>query len=194
MPLSIARLLALITTIVVLAGCAQNPQTLRLTVEPPEPNASVSGGPPVALEVVDRRDDKTLGILQNREDENATITTSQDLAYVVELAAGETLSQAGFPPQLWSDTATPRLLIEITELRHTVTADVPRRVDTQVTLQARAWRDGERFNGQASTSRSARVVTRPGPERNAADIARAVQDALRQLFDRRLVDFLSGRG
>ena len=35
------RLLALLSLALLIAGCAQNPQDLRLSVEPPEPVASV---------------------------------------------------------------------------------------------------------------------------------------------------------
>ncbi|WP_440997839.1 YajG family lipoprotein [Arhodomonas sp. SL1] len=188
------RLLALLSLILLVAGCAQNPQNLRLSVEPPKPVASVAGGPGVALETVDRREDKALGRLENRDQPAAPITSAQDMAYVLKLAAGETLQRAGFSAELWSDSASPRLLIEITELEHVITADIPRKMETRVTLNARAWRGNERITAKASTRRDSRIANAPGKERNAAEIEKALADALRELFDQRLVDFLAGRG
>lgn len=189
------RLLTLACLALVLGACTQKPQSLELSLNPPEPAASVSGGPAVALETVDRRPDKTLGTVASYNDKgDAPITTDQDVAYVLKVATGETLKRAGFQPELWSDGASPRLIIEITTLNHEVTADIPRRLRTEVTLTARAWRGGERFTAKATASHESRMATAPGPERNASEIERGLRDALRQLFDQRLVDFLAGRG
>lgn len=184
----LAALLAAVAT-----GCAQTPQTVRLAPEAPDQYAVDHGkGRAVALRVVDNRlDPSTLGELQNRDSEAAPVRTDQDLAYVVELTAGETLKAYGFRPTPWDGQAERRLTITIEHLSHTVTAAVPRRVDSRVRLTATAAHGQKTMQLKAEQKSDDRITHRPSKSENARFIDEAITRALGRLFGDDLATFLA---
>lgn len=186
------RLLPLIALSALLGACAQNTQNLRLAPEPPQTGPAVGAERVVALRVVDVREEGDLGRLENRDGDPARVVTDQNLAYVVELAAGEALLGYGLRPTVWDGSYEPRLQIDIELLEHTVGANVPRDVATHVTLRARAVDAGQRYTSQARTELTDRRATAPDAEANAVYINQAITRALGRLLDEELAAFLAG--
>ncbi len=175
-----------------LVGACATPQDQRLQLTPaaPELEAGDYSGR-VAFEVVDRREAQELGLIEVVEGEAGRVPAGPDLAYAVQLAAARGLSEAGFRATLWSDDAEPRLLIEIEELRHTVSAQLPREVRTEVQLAARAWRDGRRYSTRAQSTVTDHVALRPSAADNAKIVEQAITEALERLLAPKLTDFLA---
>lgn len=190
--MTLLRLLVPLAMSALLAACAQTTQNVRLAPEPPETGPAVGAERVVALRVVDGREEGDLGTLENRDGDPARVITNQDVAYVVELAAGEALLGYGLRPTVWDAGYEPRLEIEIEQLSHTVDANVPRDIATQVTLRARAEDDGERYTTRARTEVTDRRATAPDAEANAAYINEAITRALDRLLDEELAAFLAG--
>jgi uncharacterized lipoprotein YajG len=184
-------LTALFTAIAV--GCAQTPQTVRLAPEAPDQYSVDHGkGRTVALRVVDNRLDKSrLGELQNRDAEPALVRTEQDLAYVVELAAGQTLKAYGFKPVSWDSDADRRLTVSIDHLSHMVGAALPRSVDTDVRLSATAVHGDSTMKLKAEENSDNRISHRPSNEENASFIDQAISRALGRLVSDDLTKFLA---
>lgn len=188
------RLLALTPLLLLLGACATTDQRVTIAPEPPAlEGGAVTNAGQVALDVIDARDTEQLGTLEVLDGAPARITSSQDVAYATQLAAATALTEAGFRPTPWSDSAEPRLLIRIEEIQHTVGAGLPRDVSTVVRLSARAWQQGRQYSASAESSVSNTVAVRPSAESNAATIEQAMTEALRRLMDRELTTFLAGR-
>lgn len=186
------RLLALTPLLLLLGACATTDQRVTIAPEPPTLDGGAVPSPgPVALDVVDGRDSDRLGTIEALEGPPARITSTQDIAYATQLAAATALTEAGFRPTPWSDSAEPRLLIQIEQIEHTVGAGVPREVRTEVRLSARAWQDGRQYSATAESSVTDTVAIRPSAEDNAAAIEEAITQALRRLMDPKLTAFLA---
>ncbi|UEX78577.1 YajG family lipoprotein [Spiribacter halobius] len=191
--MKLLRLLPLLVLSALLGACAQTTQSVRLGPEPPETGPVLGDERVVALRVVDTRENPDLGTLENRDGDPARVITDQNLAYVVELAAGEALLGYGLRPTVWEESYTPRLQIDIEQLEHSVDADLPRDVATRVTLRARAVDNGQRYTSQARTELTDRRPTAPDAEANAAYINEAITRALGRLLDEELAAFLAGQ-
>jgi len=190
--MKLSRLLPLLALSAVLGACAQNTQNLRLAPEPPETGPVMGDERVVALRVVDTRENADLGTLENRNTDPARVITNQNIAYVVELAAGEGLLGYGLRPTVWDEGYEPRLQVDIERLRHTVSADVPRQITTEVTLRARAVDGGQRYTTQARTELTDQRATAPDAEANADYINEAITRVLGRLLDEELAAFLAG--
>lgn len=177
----------------VAAGCAQTPQTVRLAPSAPDQYAVDHGeGRTVALRVVDRRlDQSQIGELRNRDGDPAPVHTKQDLAYVLELTAGETLKAYGFKPVPWDEDARRRLTISLNHLNHTVAAAVPRDVNTDVRLSATAVHGDTIMKLKAEQNSDNRITHRPSATENAQYIERAITEALGRIINDELAKFLA---
>ncbi|MBA1148989.1 hypothetical protein H0Z60_18215 [Ectothiorhodospiraceae bacterium WFHF3C12] len=187
------RIVLLAVTALFMIGCAQTPQTVRLAPEPPDGYAVDYGkGRTVALRVVDQRLDKTrIGELRNRETEAAPVRTKQELAYVMELTAGETLKAYGFRPVAWDADADRRLTVNITHLSHTVAAAVPRDVETTVRMSATAVHRNSTLKLKAEQREDDRITHRPSAGENARYIESALTGALERIMGDELARFLA---
>lgn len=187
-----AALLALLASLL-LSACATVDQTVSLAPLAPALGERVTDAGAVALEVVDRREDQALGAIEAVEGQDARILADGEIAYPVQLAAARALQSVGFRPTLWSDDADPRLLIEIESIRHTVSARLPREVQTEVRLNARAWHGGRRYSANATATATDRAATRPSAEMTGEAIDSAITQALRRLLGEELTAFLAGQ-
>lgn len=185
------RALGLIALLAVLAACTPTTQTVQLAPEPPELSGP-QGRQALALDVVDKRDDDSLGRLERLGDDSGIIRAATDTAYTVKLTAAESLRRKGFRPGLWSEDAQPRLLIEIETLKLEVAATVPRTVTGRAVFHASAWQDGRRFTGRAESEISERIALAPSAETTAGFIDDLISRTLEELLDGRLVGFLAG--
>lgn len=186
-------LLLVAAAAILLGGCAQTPQTVRLAPDPPDKYAVDYGqGREVALRVVDQRLDKTqVGELLNREGEPAPVRTKQELAYVMELTVGETLKAYGFKPVPWNENARRRLTVSINHVSHTVDAAVPRDIETTVRLAATAVHGEKTLKLKAEQRSDDRLTHRPSADENAQYIDSALSEALGRLMSDELGRFLA---
>ena len=191
---TIQQTLLLIGLALLLGACSQSTQSLRLAPQPPETGVVMGGELPVALQVIDRRGDRDLGMLENPDGSIVRLLPADDINYAIQLAAAEALAGYGFEPTLWDGVIEPRLEIRIQTLNHDVTAGVPYRLDTEVALQGVAWMNGERFTGRAQTTLTRQRALPPGAKANAEAIDTAITRALGQLLNAEMANFLAGRG
>ncbi|WP_195759494.1 YajG family lipoprotein [Spiribacter sp. 2438] len=179
--------------LVVLAGCAQSTQELRLSPAAPSTGPLIGNGQSLAFEVVDGRDNTDLGRQENIDGETIRIQSDKDIAYAVQLAAAEALRGYDFQPTLWDGGREPRLRIRIEELDHQVTAGVPFQLETRIGLEATAWRGGERYRTRARTTLTDQRALPPREGTNTEVIDEAITRALGELLNRELANFLAGR-
>ncbi len=183
----------LLGVLLVVAGCSQTTQDLRLSPAPPATGPLIGGGERLGLEVTDTRTDRDLGMLENPDGSIVRLTAAQDVAYAVQLAAAEALRGYDFNPGLWDDRREPRLAIGIERLEHEVTAGVPYQLETRIALTATAWLDGERYTTRARTSLTEQRALPPRAATNTEVIEKAITRALDELLNEELARFLAGR-
>ncbi|SEO91614.1 YajG family lipoprotein [Aquisalimonas asiatica] len=181
-----------IAAALILGGCAQTGQQLRLGPEADVPESSIGDGHEVAVRVEDQRDDKLLGYLENRDREPGELTSSVELRHVVTDALEKALERNGFTVVDWSEEAPRRLKVQIIDAKHTVSAAVPRDVETRVELRSEAHRDGSRITGRTTARGSDQVTHRPDADDNARYLDDVIGRALERLVTVDLLDFLAG--
>lgn len=187
------RLTIVLLSLLLLAGCSQTHQNLRLSPTPPDIGQAVSSGASVALQVVDARDGRDLGMLENPDGSLVRLTADQNIDYTLQLAAAEALREYGFRPTLWSDSAVPRIEIRIEVLEHEVKAGVPYALATEVALAGTAWAGRERYTSRARSTLNRQRPLPPSASTNAEIISTAMSQALGQLLDEGFVGFIHER-
>jgi len=187
------RVLAVLLIVAFLSACAQTGQSLRLSPEPPATGPAVGLATDIGLRVVDTREQTaTLGTQQTVQGEVFPLTASQALPYVVQLAAAEALRGYGLDATIWTENQTPRIEIQIDQLQHEVRAGIPWQLDTEITLRAVAYANGERLTTRAHTTLTNQRATPPSATANAVIIDEAITRALGQLLNEELARFLAG--
>lgn len=187
------RLTSLLLGLILLAGCSQTSQNLRLSPPPPDVAQVLSDGANIALQVIDARSGRDLGMLENPDGSLVRLTAEQNLDYTLQLAAAEALREYGFRPTLWSDSAVPRIEIRIEVLEHEVKAGVPYALSTEVALAGTAWAGRERYTSRARSTLNRQRPLPPSASTNADIISTAMSQALGQLLDAQFVGFIHER-
>ncbi len=193
MPFAVNRLASLFLAIMLLSACSQGAQTLRLNPEPPVTGPVTGDQRDVALEVVDTRTDRDLGMLENPDGSIVRLLPAQDLAYGIQLAAAQALRGYALTPSLWDTNREPRLSIRIETLEHQVKAGLPYQLETEVALQVIAWADGQRYSSRTRTLLTNPKALPPSAATNTLAIETAITRALGQLLDKELAEFLRGQ-
>ncbi len=185
------RILLLVLSVALVAACAPTGQVISLSPSGAVDQSEVGVGREVAVRTVNERDRIRLGMADSRLSESEPLVSDRDLADVVNDAAKQALRRKGFRPVAWSESADRRLTVRIRELEHNVSSAVPRQVRTRVELSFDAANDGRTLSGSSRSSQTDSVTVRPSPRDNARYIEEAVDGALRNLYNDRLMDFLS---
>lgn len=180
-----------VIAVLTLGACAQTSQQLRLAPEAEVQGSSIGEGREVAVRIIDTRDDRTLGTLENRDQEDGTLTSATDLRHVLEGTVEEALEANGFTIIGWDDNARRRLQVEIMDVSHQVSSAVPREVRTRIELRSEAYRGDHRLTGRAVARDSEQVVSRPDAEENAAYLDAVFGRGVGQLLNVDLLDFLA---
>ena len=183
--------IAMLGFALLLAGCAQTGQQVRLDPQPDTPEETVGGGVAVSVTGADARPDRRLGVLENRRSEDAEVTTEQDLGELMAEVVAGTLRARGFEASAAGDTADRRLEVRVQGLEHRVSSQMPRRVETRVELAFEAHNGDQRITGRNRHTRSDSLSGRPGPEENAAYIDAAIVGALERLLTDEMLRFLA---
>lgn len=188
----IAGLSLAVLAVLTLGACAQTSQQLRLAPEAEVEGSAIGEGREVAVRIVDTRDDRSLGTLENRDQEDGTLSSDTDLRHVLEGTVEEALEANGFTIIGWDDDARRRLQVEILDVSHQVSSAVPREVRTRVELRSEAYRGDHHLTGRAVASDSDQVVSRPDAQENAAYLDAAFGRGVGRLLNVDLLDFLAG--
>nr|WP_282571287.1 YajG family lipoprotein [Methylonatrum kenyense] len=181
----------MLLTSVLLAACATTGQVISLSPSGAVDESDVGVGREVAVRAVNERDRIHLGTADSRIAETEPLVSDRDLSDVVTEAAKEALRRKGFRPVAWDSSANRRLTVRIRELEHNVSSAVPRQVRTRVELAFDAANDGRSLSGSSRSTQTDAVTVRPSPRDNAEYINKAIDGALRNLYNDRLMDFLA---
>ena len=177
--------------VLLLAGCAQTSQQLRLAPDAQMDERTIGDGHTVALRVVDEREHARLGQLENRDGEHADLVGTAEVEDVVRQAVEEGLRANGFTVTDWDADASRRLEIRVLDLEHRVSAGVSRDVSTQIELRSEGHRGESRLTGQARARDSDRISHRPNAEDNQAYLDAVLSRALGRLLNEDLLEFLA---
>lgn len=185
------RVAILAVVALALVGCAQTSQQVRLAPKADVPQSDIGGDRPVALRVVDERDDPVLGWLENRGADDGEVTSDTELHRVLRASLEEALEDNGFRPTDWRDDAERRLTITIVAVDHHVGARTPHDVETRVELRSEGHRNGNRLTGRTRTSETDRVSRRPNADANAAYLDAVLGRALTRVLSEEMLRFLA---
>ncbi len=172
----------------ILAGCAQTGQQLTLDPQPRSEGAAVGDGVTVTVSGQDGREESRLGVLENRRQGDAELTTDQDLGELVAAAVADLIESRGFQA---GDSQRRELAVTVNRLEHRVSSEVPRRVETRVELAFEARNGDRRLSGRNRHARSDQVSGRPSAEENAAYIDATLAGGLERLLTDELLRFLA---
>ena len=182
---------AVLVAVLLLVGCAQTGQQLRLAPDAGVDQSTIGDGHTVALRVVDEREHARLGQLENRDGEHADLVGTMQAEEVVRQTAEEGLRASGFTVTDWDADASRRLEIRVLDLEHRVSAGVSRDVSTHIELRSEGHRGESRLTGQARARDSDRISHRPNAEDNQAYLDAVLSRALGRLLNEDLLEFLA---
>jgi uncharacterized lipoprotein YajG len=176
--------LALLTFCALFAGCAFNPQTATITPTVAVMASSEGRGVTVGVRVVDERPSKSLGRRGTAYGAAAEITAAQDIATIVQNEIIEGLQKKGFSASDYSDSANPKLSVEVRLLEYSTSQGFwTGGVHIKGALKAIAVNSGKTYEKIYRTDQEERVVVVPTAETNEKWINEALSEVLRQLLD-----------
>ena len=182
---------AVLVAVLLLVGCAQTGQQLRLAPDAGVDQSTIGDGHTVALRVVDEREHARLGQLENRDGEHADLVGAVQVEEVVRQAVEEGLRASGFAVAGWDADAERRLEVRVLDLEHRVSAGLSRDVSTRIELRSEGHRGESRLSGQARARDSDRVSHRPDADDNQAYLDAALSRTLGRLLNEELLEFLA---
>ncbi|MEX0730275.1 MAG: YajG family lipoprotein [Aquisalimonadaceae bacterium] len=191
---SVVRVSLLLLAAAVLSACAQTGQVVPLAPAADVAESRDGNDAEVAVRVIDQRQSAELGRLENRRSGDAGLTTDQELDQVMAEAVAEALRRKGFRSVPWRENATRSLTVQIKDLQHVVSSDVPRKVNTRVELGFEAVNGSRGLAGSARHGHADTVTHRPGAEENGAWISDTLDAALRRMLSEQLLAFLAASG
>jgi len=178
------KYIALLTFCALFAGCAFNPQTANIAPTVAVMASSEGRGVTVGVRVVDERPSKSLGRRGTAYGAAAEITAAQDIATIVQKEIIEGLKKKGFSALDYSDSANPKLSVEVRLLEYSTSQGFwTSGVNIKAALKAIAVKSGKTYEKMYRTDKEERVVVVPTAETNEKWINDALTEVLRQLLD-----------
>jgi uncharacterized lipoprotein YajG len=175
---------ALLTFCALFAGCAFNPQMANITPTVAVMASSEGRGVTVGVRVVDERPSKSLGRRGTAYGAAAEITAAQDIATIVQNEIIEGLQKKGFSASDYSDSANPKLSVEVRLLEYSTSQGFwTGGVHIKGAMKAMAVNSGKTYEKIYRTDTEERVVVVPTAETNEKWINEALSEVLRQLLD-----------
>jgi uncharacterized lipoprotein YajG len=183
-----------VLVLVTLGGCAFTPQKAALAPVVSVATSSEGKGVVVAVRVVDERPSKSLGHRGGGYGAAAEITSTEDVAMVVQKQVVEGLKKKGFEIVDYDDAKDPRLTVEVRLLEYSTSMGFwTGGVAIQGAIKAVASRGGKTYDHMYRSEKKERVVIVPNAKTNEGWINSALGDVLSQMFDDAvLVKFLTG--
>lgn len=177
-----------------LAGCAFAPQQANLNPLVDVASSNDGNGTAIALRVTDERPSKSLGHRGSAYGPAAEITSSQELAAVVQQQLIDGLKKKGFEIVDFDLEKNPNLSVEIRLLEYsTSTGFFTGGVSVKGAVKVVARRGSESFERLYRSEDEKRVVVVPTAKTNEQWLNTALEDVLDQIFeDIGLLRFLAG--
>jgi len=192
----LASLCVLALGLALLAGCGVPGQTVSFKLDVKEQSSNIGKGKTVALRVVDARADKIVGYRDMDMSRNAPIRVEGDLTEIVGVAASKALSDLGFTPTPYSDSAARSLVITIRDLSYVAKSEgVTKKVSAKCVLAGKAKNGPGTWEGNYPVRQEKDVVMTPDENSNARFLNDVVSESLTMLMsDPDLQQFLGKEG
>ena len=181
-----ARLIPVMTVLLLSAACALSPQQVQVRPELSLPQGLPAGQPgrTVALQVSDARGTNVVG-KRGGVYETATITTDPAMTITVRDELGRILTARGYQVVDTGQEADIRLIVEIASLDYGVTQQkVTKLIETTATVRAVSRSGDSQRTGEYSDRRTKEVVKAP----SAADNEELVNAVLSAALQRVVAD------
>lgn len=187
------RLLALSSTLLLLTGCALSPQMIEVRPQPEVPSANVGNNAPVAVTVVDARQEEAFGTRGGVYKDTALIRPSNDLPGTVAEIVKSSLQKQGFnaynPP---ADATNLEVRLETVEYVPE-SGTVVNRVVTRAVIEAVASREDVTHKGVFKSKVEHELPLTPTARQNREMVTGVLTRSLeRMLSDPKLLAFLAG--
>ena len=180
--------------IVLLIGCAHNPQQARITASVDVPNSAEGANVFVAVRVVDERPSKSLGRRADAYGPSGEITSPDDLELVVQRQVTSALRMKGFIPTEASRDSVNSLTVELRLLEYSVSQSLTFGLHVRGAVKVVALRSSERYEKIYRAEVEERVFVVPPPEVNERLINDALGKTLNEIFvDSQLFSFLANK-
>lgn len=171
-------------SMLLLAGCASGPQQVDLTPYLEVRLPQGGQGRELALEVLDRRERQSFGLLAGITG-NPPIGPARDPAAAVRQALAERFTAAGFQVQGPRPAAPLSLTVEILDIRYeALGSPVVNEARTRAVVRAVAINQGRQVTGEYQSNSARRVLGPP----MAADNAYMLNEVISRVLDRMLAD------
>lgn len=171
--------------LLVLAGCAQNPQYLQVSPELTQNLPRYGNGQQVTLAVVDGRETDVLGTRDGVPMSTATITVeAYTLMPQLQAQAEAALRQMGFTPTSEPAEGRPSLTLTLTELDYQE-ADAQLILDEAqliARMQAKVRNAPMTYTGTYTAKRTQSYALTPDAEKNARMVSELLSNALNRTF------------
>lgn len=179
------RFVGLIALAALVGGCAFNPQSANLVPRASVTSSSEGRSVLVGVRVVDDRPSKSLGRRgAGLYGAAAEITSTQDLAVVVDEQVKEALRKKGFRPTDVSQKSEAQLTVELRLLEYSTSVGFfTGGVNVKGNIKAVGKRAQETYERTYRVDKEERVVIVPTAEANEELINKALTELLSQMFD-----------
>lgn len=192
----LASLCVLVLGLALLAGCGVPGQTVSFKLDVKEQSSSIGKGKTVALRVVDARPEKVLGYRDMDTSRNSPIRVEGNLTEIVGAAASRALSDMGFSPAPYSESASRSLIITIRDLNYLAKSEgVTKKVSVKCVLSGKAKNGPGTWEGNYPVRQEKEVVITPDENSNARFLNDVLSESLTMLIsDPDLQQFLGKEG
>jgi uncharacterized lipoprotein YajG len=186
------RLAALVVFIGAFVGCAIAPQQVTLSPTLALLSSVQGANISVAVRVVDDRRSTTLGRLVGGSGGSVEVTSSQDVAGVVEKCLIDGLKKKGFVPVDYQEGTSPSLTVDVRLLDYVAYKGFPTgRALIKGELKAAAVRGKATFESMYRSEREEKFLSMPDAEKTGKWINNVLGDVVSQLLsDAGLLKFL----
>lgn len=172
-----------------LSGCAFNKQVVTLNPNVVVPKSAVGAGVTVALKVVDERPNTSLGHRGTAYGAAAEITTSQDMAQLIQEKIRKGLEDRGYKVVAGGSSADRQLSFELRDLTYsTSTGFWTGGVEIAGALKTVGRSGSSNYEQLYRVSDKQRVVVVPTADTNAAWMNTALSELLQKVFSDTALD------
>lgn len=176
-----------------LFGCAFSPQKVMLEPTLKLSETNIGKGAQVSLDVVDERDDTSIGHRGTVYGKAAKISSNQDITQVFSDAITKGLKRNGFFPVNSSDNSARQLKVQIRLIRYeTSTGFWTGGVHTKAAIKVIASNNNKTYENLYRVENEKRVLFVPDGKENNRLINDIVSEVINELFnDQKLMSFLT---
>lgn len=176
-------------------GCAFTPQKANISPTVKTMTSSSGRGINIGVRVIDERPSKSLGHRGSAFGAAAEIRSTQEITLIIQREVSSALRNKGFTVVEYSETANPKLSVEVQLLDYTTSVGVfTGGVQIRGALKAFATNGSRTFEKIYRSEKKETVVVVPTAETNERWINEALSDVLNQLLnDSSLITLLDSK-